>query len=1052
MAKIKYRLGLDLGTNSLGWCAYRLDDSGDSIGILRLGSRIFSDGRNPKDLASNAAVRRAARQARRRRDRVLKRRARIMNALIEHGLMPSDDVGRKAIQQADPYVLRKRGLDEQLTLFELGRAIYHLARKRGFKSSRKDRSNADAEKESGKVNKAVSALKAKIKEANCRSAGEYLANEHHNGRPVRARQTADGQYVLYMQRDMVIEEFELLWKSQLPFYPNILSESVFSYLKDSILFQRKLLPVKPGKCLFEPEEYRAPLASTLQQEFRILQELNNLRVKDGIDSRNLALEERDAMFHALNAAAKQITFANLAKAAGLQNAKAFNLESEKRKGLNGNSTRAQFIAPATFNEKWDSFSQDLKEALTLLVSRASDNDALEASLIALPDLLLAKEIFRPHEHERACFETLANIGMSISRETAKAICDINLKDDYASISIKALAKIVPELKKSVLTYDKAVQNAGYSHHSQFYTGEFFGKLPYYGQILQSYTSPADKAKVDHERQYGKIANPTVHIGLNQLRQLVNALIKRYGHPHEIVIELTREFGASGEKRREITKQQSDNQKRNDSYNAKLEKLSQRQNRENRQKLLLWDELGKDDALDRYCVYSGKRLSMAALFSDEIEIDHILPFSRSLNDGIGNKILCTRQSNRDKGNKTPFEAWGHTDRWPSIMERAARLPGRKPGLFKENALEVFLGDTDFLDRHLTDTAYFSRVAKQYLSAVCPPNCIWVSTGRLTGMLRSKWGLNGLLSDSAEKNRNDHRHHALDAAVIAACTRSIIKTVSDAARRSEMEGADRVLSRLDYPWPTFRPDLQSCLERIVVSHKIDHGVETALHNDTNYGLVELASEKFKQPLVARYVPISTVTEKDLDAISDVRVQSELTELFSKFQKTTDIKAAIAAFSEKSGIRRVRKQERLAVIPIHDRRNGNPYRYVKGDGNYCYEIYVNEKGKWAGNVISNFEANQVTYNPTSVTTVNNKPLIMRIRKGDILSLQFGDIQKLYRVAFFTDGKIGFAEPHEGNVDKRARDKTLPYLFKSPSSLQATEANIVCVDILGYVNRRRS
>ena len=536
--------------------------------------------------------------------------------------------------------------------------------------------------------------------------------------------------------------------------------------------------------------------------------------------------------------------------------------------------------------------------------------------------------------------------------------------------------------------------------------------------------------------------------MNQLRQLINALIKRYGHPHEIIIELAREFGVSGEHRREITKSQTDNQHRNERYDSQLETLGQRKNRENRLKLLLWDELGKDDALDRYCIYSGKRISKTLLFSDEIEIDHILPFSRTLNDGTGNKILCTRQSNRDKGNKAPFEAWGHTDKWQGIVDRAERLSGRKPSLFKQSAVENFLGDKDFLDRQLTDTAYLSRAAKQYLSAICPPNCIWVSTGKLTGMLRAKWGLNALLSDNTEKNRNDHRHHALDAAVIGACSRSTIKQVADAARRAESTGEGRLLRNLEYPWPTFRTDLQQTLEKINVSHKPDHGVETALHNDTNYGLIEPANDKNKQPLVARYVPLETISEKDLENILDERVQIGLAKIFAEFSKATDVKAAVEAFSLATGIKRVKKTERLSVIPIHSRKDGKAYRYVKGDGNYCYEIFMNEKGKWEGIVISNFEANQITYNPKSKIAVNGKPLIMRIRKGDMLTLQFENIRRLYRVAAFTAGIISLAEPYEANVDARDRNKSLPYLRKGPGSLQPLKATLSGIDILGYVN----
>jgi CRISPR-associated endonuclease Csn1 len=299
MAKLKYRLGLDLGANSLGWCVYRLDDEDEPIALHRLGARIFSDGRDPKSLASLAADRRLARQARRRRDRVLKRRHRLIQGLIQFGLMPADAMARKALQAEDPYVLRARGLDAQLSAHELGRALYHLARKRGFKSSRKDRGSNETEKETGKVKSAIAALKSRIAEAECRTVGEYLARQHAERLPVRGRKSTDGQYVLYLQRDMVAEEFDLLWAAQKQYHPGVLTDEARDYLRDTILFQRRLLPVKPGRCLFEADEYRAPLCSPLQQRFRILQELNNLRVRDGIGQRPLTLQERNQMRDAL---------------------------------------------------------------------------------------------------------------------------------------------------------------------------------------------------------------------------------------------------------------------------------------------------------------------------------------------------------------------------------------------------------------------------------------------------------------------------------------------------------------------------------------------------------------------------------------------------------------------------------------------------------------------------------------------------------------------------------------------------------------------------------
>jgi CRISPR-associated endonuclease Csn1 len=139
MQKMKYRLALDLGTTSLGWAMIRLnqDEQPAPIAIIKAGVRIFSDGRNPKDGSSLAVTRREARAMRRRRDRLLKRKSRMMHTLTEHGFFPADPLKRKELETLNPYALRAKGLDSALTPAEFARALFHINQRRGFKSNRK---------------------------------------------------------------------------------------------------------------------------------------------------------------------------------------------------------------------------------------------------------------------------------------------------------------------------------------------------------------------------------------------------------------------------------------------------------------------------------------------------------------------------------------------------------------------------------------------------------------------------------------------------------------------------------------------------------------------------------------------------------------------------------------------------------------------------------------------------------------------------------------------------------------------------------------------------
>jgi CRISPR-associated endonuclease Csn1 len=1021
--KLRYRLGLDLGTNSIGWCMYRLDDANEPNAVHRLGVRIFEDGRDRKTLASLAAERRAARQMRRRRDRVLKRRQRLIDGLTRFGLFPPGVDERKALQQLDPFTLRRRALDEPLTLHELGRAIFHLGRKRGFRSGRKDARSAEAAKEAGKIAGAIARLRDELQTSGARTVGEHLARLHAERKPVKARRRADGEYVLYLQRAMVADEFDRIWEAQRRFHGEALSEDARTHLRDTLLFQRKLRPVEPGKCQFERSEPREPLASPLQQQFRILQELNGLRLVDGHETRPLTLEERNTCYRELRVSPKPLSFLQLRRLIGVSKALRFTLEHDtKRKGLKNDVVESQFFA--ALGDTWTALTPESRRDLALLVEAEDDSTALANAI---------------------------RTRWSFSPDELDAICAIQLPEGYGSLSRRALERIIPELERDVVTYDIAVERAGYGSHSSQYTGELHPRLPYYGEILTGYTSPVPTSAVPAEREFGRIPNPTVHIGLNQLRQLVNEMIRRFGHPTHIIVELAREFGMSGQRRRELISEQAENQALNEQLDAELERLGQRRNRENRIKLRLYRALVAMDPPGACCIYTGEPISVALLFSDEVEIDHILPFSRSLHDGLGNKLLCKRRANRDKQNRTPFEAFAHSPPgydWSSIVARAERLlDARKLKLFHERALDEFLGERDFLDRQLTDTQYLSRVAREYLTAVCPPHAVWVTSGRLTGFVRAKLGLNDLLSDGSTKNRNDHRHHAVDAAVVGISSRSLIKRVADAAARAELEGSARTIGALEPPWPTFRSDLADKLLRIVVSHKPDRGVQGALHNETNYGLRRESESPKGPPLVGHRVPIESLSPEKLDAVVDEVLREQIRAALGGANTTKQVREALAAFSARTGIRRARIEERLSVIPIHDRRTGSPYRYVKGDSNYCYDIFIGASRRWEGTVVQRFHANRPGFRDAVDTS---RRLVMRLVPGDMIAIEAENGRRVMRVNKISPGIIALSEHHEANVDARDRSKSDPfnYVRAAPSRLQSLRARLVGVDVLGYVN----
>lgn len=167
--KMRYRLALDLGSSSLGWAMVRLNPSNQPCAVIKAGVRIFPDGRNPKDGSSLAVTRREARAMRRRRDRLLKRKARMIRMLIEHGFFPNAEAERKALATMNPYALRARGLDQALSPAEFGRALFHINQRRGFKSNRK---TDKRDNESGALKTAIGKVRATLEAEGCRTVGE----------------------------------------------------------------------------------------------------------------------------------------------------------------------------------------------------------------------------------------------------------------------------------------------------------------------------------------------------------------------------------------------------------------------------------------------------------------------------------------------------------------------------------------------------------------------------------------------------------------------------------------------------------------------------------------------------------------------------------------------------------------------------------------------------------------------------------------------------------------------------------------------------------------
>jgi CRISPR-associated endonuclease Csn1 len=1020
MKTTRTRLALDLGSTSLGWALFRLNEQHEPTAIIKAGVRIFSDGRNPKDGASLAVTRREARAMRRRRDRLLKRKNRMMAALIGHGFFPAEASARKALENLDPYTLRDKGLREALTPAEFARALFHINQRRGFKSNRKtDKKDND----SGALKTAISHVRRQLAESGSITVGQWLYRRLQASQGARARYretptvTDEGKrrieksYDLYVDRQMIEDEFDALWAAQAARNPAVFTEAARWRLKDTLLFQRRLRPVKPGRCTLLPEEERAPLALPSTQRFRIYQEVNHLRVlDDGLQDLLLSLAQRDAIAAELEHRAK-VTFDGMRTLLKLGGSVKFNLEDAKRKELKGNATSAALSKKELFGKAWFEFDASLQDEIVQhLVA-----DESEAELIAWLQ---------------------ARTGVDEPR--AQAIASTGLPEGYGSLSQAALARILPALQAGVVTYDKAVRAAGFEHHSQLgfeygahevddwahpATGEIkpvFKQLPYYGKALQRHVAfGSGKPEDPEEKRYGKIANPTVHIGLNQVRVVVNALVRRYGRPTEVVIELARELKQSREQKRETQQRQAENQKRNQRIRKSIAEVlgvaPDNVKGEDVEKYKLWEELSFDVA-DRKCPYSGEQISAAMLLSDLVQVEHILPFSMTLDDSMNNKTVATRLANRIKGNRTPWQARDHfaAQGWDydGILHRAERMPLKKRYRFAADGYERWQGeDQGFLARALNDTRYLSRVVTAYVSLICPQGTR-VIPGQMTALLRAKLGLNQVLGLRGEKNRNDHRHHAVDACVIGITDQGMLQRFARASADARQQALGRLVADMPPPWPTYRTHVERAVSHIWVSHKPDHGHEGAMMEETSYGIRKDGSIKQRR------------------------------------------KADDSAGREISNLIRVSEASQPQRHGIDAQGQPLPYKGYVGGSNYCIEITVNDKGKWEGEVISTFDAYRIVRtaglaqlrHPTQGQ--NGKPLVMRLVIEDYIKFDDGGEAKTMRVASINSaGRLSLAANHEANVDARNRDAAgdWRYTYKQAGSLQKAKARRVTISPIG-------
>lgn len=737
----RFYLGVDIGSTSIGWSLVFPQQKNIVCGVT-----VFPYARVSKTSSESLCQkRREVRLIRRQNKRTRSRKKLLYRKLISNNLWPVTESEENAILSDinyDPYFLRHHGLIRKLSLYELGRILIHLNQRRGFKSNLK----TGNPKENGLVLSSISELQQDIAKSNCSTLGEFLYSESTKGGTIRRR---------YTKRSMYIDEFNLLMSYQKQFYPDTLNDSFVNELFRIIFFQRNLLPSKHliGKCSLEPDKRRCPKADLHFQLFRILQNINTLKIKvmNG-EERKLSHVERKYLLELLLSRAS-VKFNVVRKKLKLSGD--FNLEFEGQDKLLGSSSYSKFLA--IFGKAWDAFDFEKKANIIRRFLNIQTQEGLER---------FAGE-----------FE--------LDKSQRERLASTQLEKGYANYSLKAILKLLPFMRKGALLsgYNgeqrSAIASAGYLRPDQVKIDE-----------------------VDFLPSPPKSSNPVVSKSLHTLRKIVNAIIKEYGKPECITVELARDLDKSAD---EIKKIINEN-KRNEDAGLEAKKLLEKHNinvtRNNVNKVILWEQQ------KRVCIYSGKSISLEDLFLNT-ECDHIIPWSLSLNDSLNNRIVCFTDENQRKGQRSVCEWLGGTAKFEDVLNRSKVLPTMKRRMLLKRSDDL----KEIISRHLNDTRYASRLAVSYLSQL---GCkVRTTRGSNTAKLRGTLGI--------KKNRGDHRHHAIDASLCAITTSTVLRKI---ASRKE----DGIL-----PWDGFSKDLLSAVNKVSVRHLVNRSTNQQLHEDTFYSKI-------------------------------------------------------------------------------------------------------------------------------------------------------------------------------------------------------------------------
>jgi CRISPR-associated endonuclease Csn1 len=809
--------GLDGGIASIGWAVLDIDDIDNSQAtIFAAGVRTFDAPETDKERTPTNAVRRLHRGQR----RVIRRRRQRMSALrrlfVESELLATAE--RDALKQpglASPWQLRAAGLERCLTPVEFAVVLGHIARHRGFRSNAKRDAGANAADETSKMKKSIEATRERL--GQWTTVGQMFACDPAIGERKRNRGGDFSRSILRSDQEREVRE---LFAAQRRLGNDRATEALQEEYENTAFSQRPLQDSEHllAACPFEPAEKRTARRGYAFEKFRLLSRLTTLRLTARGQEWPLT-PEQIALAAADFGHQKKLTWRWLRKTLDIDPAVRFAGVTPKDE-VNDFVARSGSAAEGTYA---------LREAVGDAGWRMLMHNPVQRDRIA--EVLTFRE--EPASIRRGLDEAGVEPLLLNAIMEALEAGKFHAFTGAGHISAKAARALLPPLSRGV-GYSDACVEVGYDH--------------------------AARVEVKLE----DIRNPVARKALTEMLKQVRALVREFGLPEFMHVELARDVGKSAEERDKISKGIED---RNKARGRLREELAGILGQDATLEDLIRYELWKEQ--NGRCLYTDDPIPPDAIAAGDnrVQVDHILPWSRFGDDSFMNKTLCTARANQAKKGRTPFEWFEAEGRdWAAFaarVEGCKEMKGRKKGGFylRKNAKEV---EERFRARNLNDTRYATRLLLDMLARMYPDDerrHVLARPGQVTSKLRRAWGVEDLKKDETGKRLEDDRHHALDAMVLAATTESMLQVLTKATQEAEQQGLPRDVVFDHVPAPIgFRDGVRTVLERIFVSRAERRRARGEAHAAT----IKQVREVNGAAVVFERKPIERLTLADLENI--------------------------------------------------------------------------------------------------------------------------------------------------------------------------------------------